>query len=261
MYETFYSCLTTITSQPRSLTEKQKIGEGGFGTIYETTLDNNIPVIIKCINKNVYSNEISMLKKVKNVPNVIQYIKHYSHKNKIYIVMNKIPNVIDLFFYISEKKFLSEETSKIIFKQLITILLNCKNKNILHNDIKDENILINPNNLEITLIDFGSAQIWNDNYKYTHYTGTIVYCCPEFFITGLYTANGITVWSLGILLYNMLYGNIPFHSIYEIKKKYFNIPDQPEISNLCKSLLYQCLSKNETSRIPLEQIKHHPWLQ
>jgi len=183
LYDIFSSCFTSISSQPRPLTEKQKIGEGGFGTIYETTLDRN-PVIIKCINKHLFSNEIAMLKKVKHVPNVIQYIKHYSQKNKIFIVMNKIPNVIDLFDYISENKYLSEETSKIIFKQLITIILNCKNKFVLHNDIKDENILINPNNLEITLIDFGAAQIWNNNYKY-NYAGTIVYCCPEFFFNWL----------------------------------------------------------------------------
>jgi len=175
--------------------------------------------------------------------------------------MNKIPNVTDLFDYISVKKHLSEETSKIIFKQLITIILHCKTKKILHNDIKDENILINPNNLEITLIDFGAAQIWNNNYNYTYYSGTLVYCCPEFFLTGHYTANGITVWSLGILLYNMLYGNIPFHSINEIKKKHLHFPTHPILTFSCKSLLFQCLSKNETSRIPLEQIKFHPWLQ
>jgi len=81
LYDALYACFTTISTETRSLSEKQKIGEGGFGTIYETTLNNN-PVIIKCINKNQFSNEITMLKKVKNIPNVIQYIKHYSHKNK-----------------------------------------------------------------------------------------------------------------------------------------------------------------------------------
>jgi len=177
--------------------------------------------------------------------------------------MQKIPHVINLSELIHShyKNNLTEPICQLIIKQLITILLNCKYKSILHNNVKYENILINPDSFEITLIDFSASQVWIDNYKYIHYTGTTLCCCPEFFLSGKYTADGITVWSIGMLCYYMLYGNYPYLSIVDIKKKYLIIPECPFVSQLCKSFLYNCLAKSETLRPVLVQLKNHNWLQ
>merc|ERR1711955_90169 len=101
-------------------------------------------------------------------------------------------------------------------RQLLEILCACHQRGVIHRDIKDENILINPDTKEIKLIDFGSGAFQEDNKIYRRFQGTFVYSPPEWVGRGWYTAEGLTVWSLGILLYDMLCGDIPFEKDQEI---------------------------------------------
>jgi serine/threonine protein kinase len=239
---------------------KNIIGQGGFGIIFEAEM-NNETVIVKRIKTKNNSNEIIFLKKLKNIPGIVKYLNHFHHSNFTFIIMQKIPNTIDLFTHISQKTRLHSTTAQIILTQLITILTWCKNKNVFHNDIKDENILIDPNTLQITLIDFGASQPWNKDSFYFYYEGTLVYASPEWILQGKYTACNMTVWSLGILLFNMLFGNVPFLSKKEIIQSKYQIPTDIEIPILCKDLLGRCLQNNPLQRIKFDQLIYHPWLK
>ena len=79
---------------------------------------------------------------------------------------------------------------------------------MLHGDIKEENILIHRKNLSVKLIDFGCSSYTG---IYTHYEGTSVYAPPEWKLIRKYTASGLNVWSIGVLLYAMLNGHISFN--------------------------------------------------
>ena len=149
-------------------------------------------------------------------------------------------------------------------------VIACNTAGIIHRDIKDENILVDLKNFKLKLIDFGSgAFIKNDPYTdfdgkrnrffneaivtatfQSHFaSGTRVYSPPEWIRQGSYQGEPATVWSLGILLFDMVCGDIPFESdeqicCAELRFKY-------RISEDCKDLVRQCIKVNQSCKIHL----------
>jgi len=236
------------------------IGQGGFGTVLEGVV-NNETVIIKCVDIDAGDKEIHFLEKLSNAPGIVQYITHFSDQNYTYIVMRKIDNVVDLFTFMSSKEILSEPIAQIIVKQLVNILYYCKQKCILHNDIKDTNILINPNTLQITLIDFGAAEAWQNNCYYYKYKGTEYYSCPEWRHHRKYSANGMTSWSIGMLIYIMFFGEIPFDELFDFNEDKICLNDISHLSQNAITFLSRCLTSDPVSQITLDEMLCHAWIK
>jgi serine/threonine protein kinase len=240
----------------------KQIGRGGFSFVYLGKNELNEHVIIKQIKNNILSdNEIRILLEIQEMSHVIQLKKICYYKTNVLLITNFLPKTIDLFEYITEKKKLSEELSKNIFLQLLTIIKNLSMKKIYHNDIKDENILINYETQIITLIDFGAATFdENDLADNT----TLVYSSPEWLKYKLYLKKEFCIWSLGILLFTMVCGDIPFHSHNEIinlnQKSIDEKINQKPLSNECKNFLIECLQIDYDQRMTLENISNHNFL-
>jgi serine/threonine protein kinase len=222
---------------------------------------NKKNVIIKCVDINAGDREIYFLKKLSNVPGIVQYITHFSDKNYTYIVMQKLDNVVDLFQFMNTQDKLVETTVQIIIKQLVNILSSCKRKNILHNDIKDTNILINPTTLQITLIDFGSAEEWQENSFYYKYNGTEFYSCPQWRHQKRYTANGMTSWSIGMLIFTMLFGEIPFNEIFNFNSDKIFLYETSHLSENAIDFVTKCLVNDPAERITLDEMLFHTWIK
>jgi serine/threonine protein kinase len=234
------------------------VNYGGRSVVYKGIV-NNEQVIVKKIKKK-YNREIPFLVRLRNVPGVIQYKSYFFDDNFVYTVLTKIPNTMDLFDYITKcKGYLSEAVTKTILKQLINILINCKNKGILHNDIKETNILIDPLSKEITLIDFDASEDWVDNYTYDTHIGTWQYSCPEWHARKMYTADDMTSWSLGIMMYSVICGHLPFETPNQII--YNDLPSNAKhwMSRKPYDFLTQCLAKNNAERIKLTEMLSHQW--
>ena len=102
----------------------------------------------------------------------------------------------DLYDYISESGVLGASVARIIQEQIVETVLDIQSKGVLHGDIKDENILINSDTLEVKLIDFGSGNWINSSHIYNNYEGTRVYAPPEWMSSRRFYAESLTVWSL-----------------------------------------------------------------
>ena len=158
----------------------------------------------------------------------------------------------------------------------------CHKRGVFHSDIKDENILIDKDSGRIRLIDFGSGKFLHDGI-YFEFEGTRIYSPPEWissrfvsfivmirvgsFIVDInnlhfrrYRAESLTVWSLGVLLYDMVCGDIPFDNDQQIVSNNLTWFRHLDLSDELKHLVSLCLCKEESKRITLKSVEKHPWL-
>jgi len=260
--------------RPNNFEEAYKVGKvlgkGGFGTVYlGMRIVDGKEVAIKHVGRHKVLEwaiiggrrvplELKLLYSVQKVEGVIQLLDFFENKDSFIYVMEKPSNSKDLFDFITEKGALNEDLSKNFFRQVTSTILACHKNGVVHRDIKDENILVDLKTGKLSLIDFGSGAFIKDS-SYTDFDGTRVYSPPEWIENGEYFANPATVWSLGILLYDMVCGDIPFEKDEDIVKAEVNF--RREVSPECQDLILSCLTVKQKDRISLESILSHPWLR
>ena len=268
------------------------IGQGAFGKV---NLGLNVltgrVVAIKSFNKNNFDVNSDFIKKIiyetnlmkkLNHKNVTKILEMFEDDKYILIIMEYI-NGGNLFSFVKKRRKLSEKISKFLFKQIILGLQHIHSHNIVHRDVKLENILIDLNNT-IKICDFGIGRVLSnpDDLLYDQ-CGTPMYMAPEILFSSKekgYKGFPIDIWSAGIALYIMLSGTLPFsvkkeESLLELennknKKKNMALKQaimysQPKkiekISPKAKDLLHGLLNKDPNKRLTIEQILNHPWLK
>ena len=261
------------------------LGQGGFGRVFSAQRKpDNLEVVIKEVKKderykrdnanniNCLPMEIQLMLRVQNVPGCIKILDYFDDGDTYYIVMEKLQRSKDLFDFITDMGRLEEDMAKRMFLEIVETVRRCRDLGVLHRDIKDENILVDLNTRATKLIDFGSGCFHPSEQKpsmktqetedrvYTEFRGTRVYSPPEWIRDGEYRAEGLTTWSLGVLLYDMLSGDIPFTSDGQILRG--QLPSCPhlKISKEAMDLVKRCLTVNTGLRITLDNILKHPWL-
>jgi serine/threonine protein kinase len=164
---------------------------------------------------------------------------------------------------INKMNKIPENLSKIIFKQLITTLQYIHSNNIVHRDIKPDNILLDLDNT-IKLCDFGVSKIIPQGQLINDSCGTPAFIAPEILMEKDYNPYATDVWSSGVVLYAMVTGFFPFRGINETQL-HENIltgiyPKPNNISEELLDLLTKILNTNPTKRISIDEILKHPWL-
>ena len=246
---------------------KEVIGKGGFGTVRSGVRKcDGMKVAIKEIRKESIVTwednlplEVALLQQVADVPGVIRMVDYFDSQDMYYIVMERF-NGQDLFDFISESGTLNEQSAKDFFRQIIDIVWQCQEQGVLHGDLKDENIMIDLDTGEVKLIDFGSG-LRMQTGVYSQFEGTRVYAPPEWISTRRFKADGLTVWSLGVLLYNMLCGDVPFETDAQIVNGRLQWFTNIKLSRMAKSLVEGCLCKDQKKRLSLNEVRNHHWLQ
>ena len=186
----------------------EAIGFGSFSTIFKgADYNNNEVIAIKKINKIIdkrhFDNEIRLMKSLNH--NNILKLHDVIHKSKkeIYFVLEYCSGG-DLSYYI-ESGITSSDTK--YFYEILEALEYLFNNDILHRDIKPQNILISNNSIKIS--DFGFAKSFEKNELITTFCGSPLYMAPEIILNREYTYLS-DVWSLGVVLYELLVKEHPY---------------------------------------------------
>jgi serine/threonine protein kinase len=206
------------------------IGQGAFGKV---NLGLNILtgriVAVKSFNKNNSELTGENMKKIKyetdlmkklNHPNITKILEMFEDEKYFLIIMEYI-NGGNLFSFVKKRRKLSEKTAKFLFRQIILGIKYIHEQNIVHRDIKLENLLIDLNN-NVKICDFGIGRKLENKKQLLHdQCGTLMYMAPEILLSSKekgYEGFPVDIWSAGISLYIMLSGTLPFN--YKNKKKH-----------------------------------------
>lgn len=170
----------------------------------------------------------------------------------------------DLSCYFDDNLGCDERLALNIIRDVALGLQQCHRQNIIFGDIKLENILITPGGCQ--LVDFGCAVVVKPGETYTRLRGTLEYIAPEV-ISGESYDYAIDVWSLGVLLYEMIYGSTPFNdeNLSNIKNKIvcgtLNFDEDVEVSDDVILFIKGMLERDPKRRLTIDEVVEHPLLQ
>lgn len=206
--------------------------------------------------------EIDILRKIDH-PNIVKIFEFFESMTHFYIVMEFCPGKL-LFQKFDEKKRTDEREAARIMLQVLRALHYLHQREIVHMDLKSENIIYNGRTVK--LIDFGLSQHLARNKKMSKLQGTKYYLAPEV-ITKNYN-HKCDIWSAGVLMFMLLTGKTPFRGESEVelfdnilKNRYSNkLEDFPRVSKQAKELINQMLTPSMKGRPSARDLMKHSWL-
>ena len=258
---------------------KEVIGKGKFGVvnlgIHKKTQQQ---VAVKIINKDSIKTledkelvriEIGILKLCHH-PNVVRLLDHLENEDYIFIVTEYIEGGT-LGQYFKKKNFnFSERQASSIMSQIGSGVKYLHKYGIVHRDLKPDNIMITQQNDfgVIKIMDFGLSKIVSTQEKMVDGYGTLSYVAPEVLLRTPYNKE-VDIWSMGVILYYMLCGHLPFKGNKEavIAEKIvnddieFNDEEWEIRSKKVKELIASCLKKEPEERITIDKFLNHPWFK
>ncbi|KAJ3500814.1 hypothetical protein NLJ89_g9627 [Agrocybe chaxingu] len=168
----------------------------------------------------------------------------------------------ELFDYLVEKGRLSEDETRIIFGQLCLAVAYLHDNNIVHRDLKLENVLLDEH-CRVKLGDFGFTREFERGTFMETFCGTTGYASPEMLQGKKYQGPEVDVWSLGVILYCLLTGTLPFddddEDLMRVKIIQGDFEDPTWLSLEVRNLIRSILVKDVSKRLTIPQILAHPW--
>ncbi|CAG9328169.1 unnamed protein product [Blepharisma stoltei] len=252
------------------------IGHGSFGEV-RTAVRKGCPrltVAIKSISKEIIKGQINLLRtEVESLltvdhPNIIRLYNVYEDGNSIHLILEYCKGG-DLFTKITQQGHLSECEARRLMKKMLMSVAHLHSNNIVHRDLKPQHFLFeNPDDLsELKLIDFGLSHKFVKYADQMHSSvGTLYYTAPEV-LSGSYS-NKCDLWSLGVILYAMLSGDLPFYGsisciMKNINSGIFSMDGEiwSKVSQNAKDLIRGLICKDENQRLNAEDALKQPWFE
>ncbi|XP_075344817.1 maternal embryonic leucine zipper kinase isoform X3 [Mycteria americana] len=249
----------------------ETIGTGGFAKVkLARHLLTGEKVAIKIMDKLALGDDLPRVKieidAMKNLrhQHICQLYHVIETSKKIFMVLEYCPGG-ELFDYIIAKDRLSEEEARVFFRQIVSAIAYVHSQGYAHRDLKPENLLIDEEH-HLKLIDFGLCAKPKGGLDYHLNTccGSPAYAAPELIQGKAYIGSEADIWSMGVLLYALLCGFLPFDddnvvAVYrKIMRGKYSIPKW--LSPSSALLLNQMLQVDPKKRITVKHLLTHPWL-
>ncbi|XP_011527776.1 serine/threonine-protein kinase SIK1 isoform X1 [Homo sapiens] len=203
------------------------------------------------------------LMKLLNHPHIIKLYQVMETKDMLYIVTEFAKNG-EMFDYLTSNGHLSENEARKKFWQILSAVEYCHDHHIVHRDLKTENLLLD-GNMDIKLADFGFGNFYKSGEPLSTWCGSPPYAAPEVFEGKEYEGPQLDIWSLGVVLYVLVCGSLPFDgpNLPTLRQRVlegrFRIPFF--MSQDCESLIRRMLVVDPARRITIAQIRQHRWMR
>jgi serum/glucocorticoid-regulated kinase 2 len=253
------------------------VGKGSYGTVMLARKKDTGEVLAIKMLKKAYIKKRKQEDHTKTERFILETINHpfivnlkyaFQNKEKLYFCLEFCPGG-ELFFHLQRVENFDEEVTRFYSAQMVLALEHLHKQDVIYRDLKPENVLINHDGY-IKLTDFGLAKenvITNKDAM--SFCGTPEYLAPEILDRKAYTTR-TDLWSIGILIYEMLFGKHPLANCQDFDQLVITIINNDiqippknninEISKPCIELVKKMITKNPNKRITWNEFFNHPWL-
>ncbi|KAI7869361.1 kinase-like domain-containing protein [Spinellus fusiger] len=241
------------------------IGTGTYGKVKLGTHKlTGQQVAIKKIDKKhapLMAREIHHHRQLRH-PNIVTLYEVIATESTIHLVSEYCPNG-ELFDVLTENGRFSEARAQKWFRQIVQAVQMCHQQGIIHRDLKLENILLDADN-NAKLCDFGFARYAESKQLLETFCGSLAYSAPEVIQCQKHIGSATDIWSLGVILFTLLAGELPFDDDCEAitQKMIVNVDyKMPSYFSLeAADLIQHLLQLNALDRLSIHQVANHPWL-
>ncbi|KHN76846.1 Serine/threonine-protein kinase par-1 [Toxocara canis] len=246
------------------------IGKGNFAKVkLAKHIPTGIEVAIKIIDKTALNpsslhklfREVKIMKQLDH-PNIVKLYQVMETDQTLYLVMEYASGG-EVFDYLVAHGRMKEKEARAKFRQIVSAVQYLHQKNIIHRDLKAENLLLD-SDMNIKIADFGFSNQFVIGNKLDTFCGSPPYAAPELFQGKKYDGPEVDVWSLGVILYTLVSGSLPFdgQNLKELRERVlrgkYRIPFY--MSTDCENLLKKFLVLNPARRGTLETIMKDRWM-
>ncbi|KAK6746872.1 hypothetical protein RB195_000239 [Necator americanus] len=247
------------------------LGKGSYSQVMKGLSDNKFSIAVKIIDTRVPSEYVRRF-----LPREMALVRNLHHECvlRVYQVVDISHYVIfiteycdggDLLQKIKKTKRVPENEAKILFRQLVEALIYLQRSNIVHRDLKCENVLLDRHE-NVKLGDFGFARYLKQNEKANTFCGSRAYVAPEILRAIAYSGQTVDIWSAGVVLYVMVTGVMPYddrnpQKMVERQLGHKLRFPKIEISVQVKTLIYEILHPFPPSRPTYKAICASDWLK
>ncbi|XP_052834980.1 MAP/microtubule affinity-regulating kinase 4-like [Drosophila gunungcola] len=246
------------------------LGKGNFAKV---KLAIHVPtgreVAIKVIDKTQLNTsarqklyrEVKIMKLL-NHPNIVRLFQVIESERTLYLVMEYASRG-ELFDHLVKNGRMRERDARVIFRQLVSAIQYCHSKFVVHRDLKAENLLLDQH-MNIKIADFGFGNTFDPNAQLETFCGSPPYAAPELFMGRKYAGPEVDAWSLGVVLYTLVSGSLPFDggTLKELRERVlrgkYRVPYY--ISMDCENLMRKFLVLNPAKRTSLSAVMSDKWI-
>ncbi|KAK7106559.1 hypothetical protein V1264_017798 [Littorina saxatilis] len=246
------------------------IGKGNFAVVkLATHIVTKTKVAIKIIDKtqltednlNKIFREIQIMKLLRH-PHIIRLYQVMETERMLYLV-TEYASGGEIFDHLVAHGRMNEREARRKFRQIVSAVAYCHSRHVVHRDLKAENLLLDAN-LNIKIADFGFSNFFTPAGPLKTWCGSPPYAAPELFEGKEYDAPKVDVWSLGVVLYVLVCGALPFdgNTLHALRSRVlsgkFRIPFF--MSTECEDLIRNMLVVDSAKRLTVDQVIAHRWM-